>query len=57
MNTRENEYGQRALLWAAKGGHETIVKRLLDIAHVDMDAKDNQDRTAFTLAIKNDIRL
>jgi ankyrin repeat protein len=53
VNTRDYEYGQTALLWAAKEGHETVVKRLLEIAHVDMDAKDDQDRTAFTLAIEN----
>jgi hypothetical protein len=36
------QYGRTPLWWAAKGGHEAVVKLLLGTVKVKVDSKDNK---------------
>ncbi|KAJ5900022.1 hypothetical protein N7495_004766 [Penicillium taxi] len=42
VDAKDTEYGQTPLSWAAKGGHDAVVKILLDTNKVDVDAKDTR---------------
>ena len=41
------------LSWAARDGHDAVVKQLLDTGKVDVDSKDNFGRTPRSIAAKN----
>lgn len=40
VDARDTGYGQTPLSGAARNGHYTVVKMLLDMSEVDIDAKD-----------------
>jgi ankyrin repeat protein len=44
-NEISSQPDQSVLSWAAKGGHEAIVKLLLDTSKIDIDSKDKAGRT------------
>ncbi|EFX03641.1 ankyrin repeat protein [Grosmannia clavigera kw1407] len=44
VETKDTEYGQTPLSWAAKNGHEAVVQRLLEHG-ADVKTKDNKGRT------------
>jgi ankyrin repeat protein len=43
-----DKYGWAPLLWAAKNGHEAIVKLLLDTGKVKVDSRDYDGRTSLS---------
>jgi len=46
----QNNNGYRALHWAADLGHLPIIQELISSYHVDINARDNDGRTALWLA-------
>ena len=52
-DSRETESGVTALMVAAKEGHLEVIKALL-AGGADIDAIDNQDKSALLLAVEND---
>jgi ankyrin repeat protein len=51
METKDTWWNQTPLSWAAKRGHEAVV-RLLVKKGTDIDAKDNEGQTALLWAAK-----
>ncbi|KAH0538032.1 hypothetical protein FGG08_005344 [Glutinoglossum americanum] len=47
--------GKKALRWAVRNGHETIVRLLLANPKVDPDSKDTTGRTPLWWTIRNDV--
>jgi hypothetical protein len=52
VDSKDNS-GRTPLTWAARNGHETVVKLLLAKNGVDPDSKDNSGRTPLTWAARN----
>ena len=52
-NLKDAMSGQTPLSWAAKNGHEAVVKLLLDTGKVAADSKDTSDKTPLSQAAKN----
>ena len=53
VNARDVDGGLTALMWAARMGHEAVVKQLLDNLDVDVNAKDTKDGlTSLSWAVK-----
>jgi ankyrin repeat protein len=51
---QRDDSGRTPLWWAAKNGHEAIVKRLLDTGKVEVDSKDTRNgRTPLSRAAEN----
>ncbi|MCJ1272183.1 hypothetical protein MMC22_012091 [Lobaria immixta] len=50
---RKNEYGQTPLSYAAKYGHEAVVKLLMERDDVETDSKDNNGQTPLSWATWN----
>ncbi|PVH68556.1 ankyrin, partial [Cadophora sp. DSE1049] len=46
-------FGWTPLWWAARNGHEAIVKLLLETGKVEVDAKDEDGRTPLSWAAEN----
>jgi ankyrin repeat protein len=46
----QDEYGRTPMSWAAEGGHEAVVKLLLEQYEVQYDSKDNGDQTPLSRA-------
>ena len=42
VDSKDKEYGQTPLSWAARGGHEAVAKLLLETGKVDVDSKDEE---------------
>ncbi len=51
-NSKDDQYGQTLLSWAAMRGHEGVVKPLLTVGAA-VDAEDKNRRTALLLATNN----
>jgi hypothetical protein len=52
LDGKDNYYGRTPLSWAAKNGHEAVVKLLLEEA-VDVDSKDGDGQTPLSWAAGN----
>ena len=46
----KDEDGQTLLSWAARNGHEAVVKLLLETGQVEADSKDEDGRTPLSWA-------
>jgi ankyrin repeat protein len=46
----KDSYGRTPLTWAAKGGHEAVVKLLLETGKVDVNSKDMNGQTPLSWA-------
>ncbi|OCK95360.1 ankyrin, partial [Cenococcum geophilum 1.58] len=54
VDSKDNEYGQTPLSWAAENGHEAVVKLLLETGKVEVDSRDNEyGRTPLSWAAEN----
>ncbi|KAL4997728.1 hypothetical protein BDV10DRAFT_194905 [Aspergillus recurvatus] len=54
VDSKDTEYGQTPLSWAAINGHEAVVKLLLQAGKVDVDSKDTEyGRTPLSWAAGN----
>jgi ankyrin repeat protein len=52
IDLKDTKYGQTPLSWAARYGHEAVVRLLLDTGKVDVDAKDTKySRTPLSWAV------
>jgi ankyrin repeat domain-containing protein 50 len=49
VNERDQE-GRTPLSWAAEGGHQTVVKLLLETGKADVDSRDHNGRTPLSMA-------
>ena len=45
--------GNTALIYAASGGHEAVVKLLLETGEVDINSRDGVGNTALSRAVEN----
>ena len=53
-DSKDDEYGQTPLSWAAENGHEAVVRLLLAKDGVDPDSKDSRyGRTPLSWAAEN----
>jgi ankyrin repeat domain-containing protein 50 len=50
VNSKDNEYSQTPLSWAAEKGHEAVVKLLLATGKADVDSKDRDGQTPLSWA-------
>ena len=48
----KDSYGWTPLSWAARGGHEAVVKLLVETGKVDVDSKDSDGRTPLSWAAR-----
>jgi ankyrin repeat protein len=48
----KDSYGRTPLWWAARNGHEAVVKLLLETGEVDVECKDENDWTPLSWAIE-----
>ena len=53
VNARDVDGGLTALMWAARMGHEAVVKQLLDESRVDRNCKDIRGKTALSFSIED----
>ncbi|GKZ35264.1 hypothetical protein AbraIFM66950_005858 [Aspergillus brasiliensis] len=53
INSKDSEYDQPPLSWAAERGHVEVVKLLLGADEVDIDCKNSIGRTPLALAAEN----
>ncbi|KAJ5887721.1 hypothetical protein N7495_007762 [Penicillium taxi] len=53
IDTKDREDGRTPLSWAASGGHNAVVKMLLDTGRVDVDSKDTNGRTPLSWAARD----
>src|SRR5947199_973908 len=54
VDSKDSEYGRTPLLWAARNGHEAVVKLLLATGKADVDSKDSKyGRTPLSWAAEN----
>lgn len=51
-NSRDS-YNRTPLSWAAKNGHEAVVRLLISTGKVEIDSRDKNNRTPLSLAAKN----
>ena len=54
LNSKDSASGRTALHWAASGGHEEIVARLLRVSRIDVNIQDNRGLTALHVAVENE---
>ena len=52
-DSKDSEYGQTPLSWAAERGHETVVQLLVDRDDVEADSKSKDGRTPLSWAAEN----
>ncbi|KAF3919192.1 hypothetical protein AA313_de0200251 [Arthrobotrys entomopaga] len=52
IETKDNEYGQTPLSWAARNGHQAVVQLLIE-AKADIEAKDKYGQTPLSWAARN----
>ena len=50
----QDSYGRTPLSWAARGGHEAVVKLLLETGKVDVESKDEYGQTPLSLAAEGE---
>jgi hypothetical protein len=50
VNSKDNEYSQTPLSWAAEKGHEAVVKLLLATGKADVDSKNRDGQTPLSWA-------
>ena len=53
VDSKDNEYGQTPLSWAAENGHEAVVKLLLETGKVKVNSKSGFGRTPLSWAAEN----
>jgi hypothetical protein len=53
VDSKDNEYGQTPLSWAAENGYEAVVKLLLKTGKVEVDSKSGFGRTPLSWAAAN----
>ena len=53
IDSKDNEYGQTPLSWAAEKGHEAVVKLLLETGKVEVDSRSGSGRTPLSYAAGN----
>ncbi|PVH72419.1 hypothetical protein DL98DRAFT_397103, partial [Cadophora sp. DSE1049] len=49
----KDKYGQTPLSWAARNGHEAVIKLLLSTGKVEADSEDENSRTPLSWAAQN----
>jgi ankyrin repeat protein len=53
LDAKINSHGRTPLSWAAKNGHEAVMRLLVEREDVDTDSKDNNNRTPLSWAAEN----
>ncbi|GAQ44901.1 hypothetical protein AtubIFM55763_005606 [Aspergillus tubingensis] len=53
LNSKDSEYDQTPLLWAAERGHAAVVRLLLAADEVDIDSRNSVGRSPLSLAAQN----
>jgi ankyrin repeat protein len=50
VDSKDSEYGQTPLVWAARCGHEAVVKQLIATGQADVDARNLYGTSALSMA-------